>query len=414
MSSPSDDELDRLRTAGDDAADRFVTDLAARLGGLPALADALTAVTRWTDVGGAPPAGVPAEVVDFVNEPPPPPPAWIDDATIARAQALFQECRYAGLVVLACGSLPACYAQPNIADVLSASGRLLVDVRRRLHETVAFTSIVMTPGSLAPGGAGLKWIRKVRLMHAMMRPLKRADPAPYQTRIGDELADLLLRRRWSDAHLAPVNQVELGFVLLTFSWLALRGWERLGIALSERERGDYLRAWAWIGRQLGITDPLLCYVEERGAEAAAAEALYERIRERYELGTEAGQLLTAALGVIIVEQQSQALREMILPGMPPWLARVVAAALKWAPHFTEECAIAMSRGLIRRLTGLPTARQLRVGRSPLLYWLPGVLVSDSIRWRTKFRGQARSGGLYAALGRLIDASLAFDRASLRR
>ena len=414
MSLPSDDELDRLRIVGDEDADRFVDGLTARLGGIAALADALTAVTWWYDVGNAPPPGVPPEVVAFVREPPPPPPPWIDDAAIARAQALFQECRYAALVVLACGSLPACYAQPNIADVLSASGRLMVDVRRRLQETVAFTSIVMTPGSLAPGGAGLQWIRKVRLMHAMMRALKLATPVPRQRATGDDLADMLLSRLWSDAHLAPVNQVELGYVLLTFSWVALRGWKRLGIRLTDRERSDYLLAWAWIGRLLGVTDPLLGYVNDRGAEATGAEALFERIRGRYELGTEAGQLLTAALGVIVVEQQAQALRKMVLPALPEVLALAVAAALKWLPRFTEESAIAMGRSLMRSLAGLPTARQLRVGRSPLLYWLPGWLLVGSIHWPALRGRKARGSGVYAELGRLIDAAVAVPRESLRR
>lgn len=409
MPLPTREALDALRRAGDDDADRFVEALRAQPGGLARLADLLNLAVRWYDLRGAPPAGLPAEVVEFIRTPAPPPPDWLPAGAVERAQALFRDCRYAALVVLACASLPACYAQPHIADVLSASGRLVNGVRRRLQETVFFTSTVMTPGALEPGGVGHAWIRKVRLIHAMMRPLALADPGDYQQRTGDELADLLLRMRWRDPSLVPVNQTELGFVLLTFSWLTLRGWGRLRVDLSDAERNDFVLAWAWIGQLLGIRDELLPYVEDPARAAQGAEALYERIRAAYELGTEGGRLLAATLGVVFVEQQSAALRDAILPSLPQWLGDLLAAMLKAFPAAADAAAIAMSRSLVRQLAGRATADQLRVGRAPFLIWLPSWLLNQLVHFR-KLERQPR---VYAALGSYLEEFIDVRRDALR-
>ena len=420
MPSPDRADLERLRRTGDGPADQFVQRLQARLGGIDALANELNRLIGWYDLDRPPPGDLDAEVVEYVRDASPARPSWLSAGDVQAAQALFQDCRYAALLVLACASLPACYGQPHIAEVLSSSGRLVNGVRRRLQETVFFTSCVMTPGALEPGAAGQRWIRKVRLIHAMMRPITRANPKEGTARTGDRLADLLMRHEWTNPELEPVSQTELGFVLLTFSWLTLRGWRRLGIAMSPAEEAAFARTWAWIGELLGLRDELVAYARESGREVDGAEALYERIRLAYESGTEGGRLLAAALGVVLVEQQREALEKTIAPSLAAPLRAIVEWSLRNLPNHVEDIAIAMCRSLVRKLAGEPTARALRVGRAPFLLWIQGALLNDLVHWRGLARvtdpGFAASRGRRAqhAFGRSIDAATqAFARGALR-
>ena len=421
MPSPDRAALDLLRKAGDAPADQFVQQLQARLGGVDALATELNRLIGWYDLDRPPPEDLDAEVVAYVRDASPVRPAWLSAEDVRSAQALFQDCRYAALLVLACASLPACYGQPHIAEVLSSSGRLVNGVRRRLQETVFFTSCVMTPGALEPGAIGHRWIRKVRLVHAMMRPITRAHPTEGTARTGDRLADLLMRHEWKKPELMPVSQTELGFVLLTFSWLTLRGWRALGIRMAPAEEAAFVRTWAWIGQLLGLDERFTGYAREQGREVEGAREMYEAIRIAYEDGTEGGRLLAAALGVVLVDQQREALEKTIAPSLPAWLGAIVKWMLTNRPRHVEDIAIAMSRSMVRKLSDEPTSRALRVGRAPFLLWIQGEFLNDAVHWRGLSRAtdrapaiaSRRGGRAQHAIGRGIDlAANAFVRGAL--
>jgi hypothetical protein len=64
-----------------------------------------------------------------------------------------------------------CYAGYPGVKVLTFSRRLDHDAVRRVGETAQFVLAVMTPGSLHPGGRGIRKIQKIRLLHAAIRHL---------------------------------------------------------------------------------------------------------------------------------------------------------------------------------------------------------------------------------------------------
>lgn len=258
-----------------------------------------------------------------------------------QAQELFTQSLLTGLRVLGCASLPACYGHPGVALVLMGSGRLSVQVRRRLKEMILFLTKVMEPGSLNEGAApGSVWIRKVRFMHALMRWLTCAPGAGYEGLTDDKPSNVLLKLDWQrDA--TPINQVELAYVLLTFSWLLVRGFKLLGVRMNAAQRDAHIYTWAVIGHGLGIEAAL------RPREAGDAQKLFERIRDEFERGTEEGRLLTAALIVYVVIRQREAISEFLpslrRPGLR-WLVRLVKP-------FAEACLESLARTLVRDLAG---------------------------------------------------------------
>lgn len=374
MKLPDDTELEALRKLGDVEADPLM-DRIVRAHGIHALAALLDFLFRWKagTPFPSPCPGVPAGVVDMVEPfladsdlPADAVPGGIDWARIKRAQDFYQPYRLSGLMVLGCSSLPACYANPGVALVLMGSGRLSVQVRQRLSQTISFLSNVMTPGYLGPqkNAFGAQWIRKVRLMHALMRKLTLTNATPFGSLSEDKPSNVFLKHDWnrsSDAGVVPIDQLQLGFVLLTFSWLLVRGFSTLGVTMSEAQRDDHIYTWAVVGHALGIPPEL------RPLDAAGARDLFERIRARYERGTEEGRLLTAALVVYVVLRQHEAIAKFLPRRRPPWLQWLIGT---FKP-FAEGCLESLARTLVRDLAGTQTANRLWVARAPLLHWVVG-------------------------------------------
>jgi hypothetical protein len=294
-------------------------------------------------------------------------PEQVDWTRVQRAQALYQKYPMSGLMVLGCASLPACYAHPDIALLLTGSGRLAVQVTRRLKETIDFLQVVMTPGSLQNGGLGVKWIRKVRLMHALMRALVRHKASPSRGPAGAGLSSFLMSLDWEarpkgtkPQGTKPIDQVELGYVLLTFSWLLVRGFDKLSINLEETQQDDHIYTWAVIGHGLGIAGEAL-----RPRKASKARELFDEIRAAREEGTEQGRLLTAALVVYIVFAQQEQVKTL-----PAWMQSLYRSV----QPFADTCFQGLARTLIRSLAGKETAQRLWVPRAPLLHWLVGLVL----------------------------------------
>lgn len=309
--------------------------------------------------------------------------AAVDWARVERAQAGFQEFLMSGLMVLGCASLPACYVHPGVALILSGSGRLMVQVSRRLRETIDFLRVVMTPESLRKGGAGVRWIRKVRLMHALMRALTLADAAGFRHLAGGEKAsDYLLALEWRKrfAQRTPIDQVELAYVLLTFSWLLVRGFDELGIERSAAQQDDHIYAWAVIGHGLGIGEAL------RPLERSAARRLFEQIRAEREQGTEEGRLLAGALIVFIVMAQREQVR-LLLRDAAPWQQ----ALIRWVEPLLDPFFQSQARTLVRKLAGIVPAEKLWVPRAPFIHWLVGVLLRAGMKAIEMRSGRAEKG-----------------------
>jgi hypothetical protein len=270
-------------------------------------------------------------------------------------------------------SLPILYLHPGIAFTLAGTGQLLQHVRRRLEDTKAFTNAVMTPGALQPGGAGQLWIRKVRLMHALVRRMM----SPQQDADAQEKAkvdavsearrvyrDMRAQAKGGFTDKVPVDQIEMAFTLQSFAWAIVDGLRKMGWGMTQAEALHHVHAWSAIGYLMGIEKPLL----PAGPDAVReAEGLFCLIRDDLlERGDPfqpkpgdqddafmSGRLLVAAWITMLVEFQ----REWYPPplqhflGMFPWV---------------DEALQQLPRILIRHLCGTQAARSLRIGHAGLI------------------------------------------------
>jgi hypothetical protein len=376
-----------LSGTGDGDADRLVGRIMDRAGGsveqVAALEKLLLDLMTWRPRSPPPrPLGTAEELADAVAEflqPENPLPEWFDPTTdpqrIDRAQVFFGRYRLTALVILGSSSLPHCYCDREISATLISSGRLASQVTQRLADTADFLTAVMERGSLGPGGQGPAWIRKVRLMHALMRQLTLQNPNNHLKRDDNTLAGFLLRREWNKPDLMPIDQVELSFVLLTFSLVLLKGWQSLGITIDSQLQHDYLFTWAVIGHILGVHDELL----PRSAQTAMreAEALFTE-NKRSEPGTREGRLLIAALQVLLIEF---VLHDAQTFPLPRWLS--------WTRPILMCLARTLPRSLIRELIGSDTATALWVEPAPFLQRFPHWVLIRALALREKMRTQSR-------------------------
>lgn len=426
--------LDDLRAVGDPEAEPMLETLAQRHG-LMVLAALLDRLLRWDPAGPFPassqelPQAVIDKALEFLHKPGVLDGAMdgetggtIDWSRIYRAQMLFSQYLHSGLIVLGCASLPACYAFPGVALVLMGSGRLSVQVQRRLEDTSAFLTLVMSPGALEPpgedgqSGPGTLWIRKVRLIHALMRRLTLADPGEVGVTLAlEKPSHFLLNLDWKlecDRHgisnLMPIDQVELGFVLLTFSWLLVRGFGALRVPMTEQEMDDHIYAWAVIGHGLGIDRTL------RPLTATAASDLFDRLEAKYVQGTQEGRLLVAALIVYIIIRQYDAINEKLAALRKTWAGAIlrqpwVQGLIAWAKPFIKGCLESLARTLVRELAGAQIAGRLWVPRSPFIHWVVGRLFRIAMS-ALEYKGREwlmvqfrrRETGLPMAIGRQLE------------
>jgi hypothetical protein len=143
---------------------------------------------------------------------------------------------------------------------------------RRVGETAQFVLSVMAPGSLQPGGRGIRKIQKVRLLHAAVRHLITAS------------------RRWDLAgDGVPICQEDLAGTLMSFSAIVIDSLRKLGVRVGEDEAEDYYYRWRVIGQMLG-TDPAVI-----PPDLAAARTLTDLIARRNHRQSEEGIEMTRAL-----------------------------------------------------------------------------------------------------------------------
>jgi hypothetical protein len=305
-------------------------------------------------------------------------PAWIDRERLKRAQLAFVPHALRARIVLATCSLPVLYIDPEIAATLMRTGQLVLHVERRLEETQAFIDNVMTLPLDEPG-AGWQWLRKVRLMHAVMRVFAR-EGRPQPTCTVDPALDhealalepfsgplaVLKEHREAKGALAGVeiDQLELAFVFLSFSWVIVDGLARLGHPMPARQTDDYMYLWAAVGHMVGIETALLPGGPEM--PSACAGDLFKYLCDRHLHAPEPwdhalpglgeGRQLLAALLVILIQKQRERVPVGFHARLDHWSA--IERALQDLP-----------RVLMRRMLGLQIARRLRLTRAPLLHWI---------------------------------------------
>jgi uncharacterized protein (DUF2236 family) len=259
--------LDAARTRGDDLADATVAEVFTA-GDAGAVARLLATLMRDDQQPGA----LAPPVLDYLQQ---------TSGVIARSpepvaagERLFAEHGPEVLMLLCCYSLPSSYAARKGVQVLHRTAYLAKRPNRRLFETAQFIVDVLSPGGLGPSGRGVRTAQKVRLMHAAIRHLIRAD-----TSVPWDANDLGV----------PINQEDLLGTLMTFTWLILDGLSRLGIRLTPQEQQAYLETWLAVGQLMGIEPRLL---PQTVKDARDTTALIER---RQVAESPQGREMTAAL-----------------------------------------------------------------------------------------------------------------------
>ena len=278
------DLLDRMRREGDPLADATVRAVFDQ-GAVAAVNELMTTLVRNDDIPAGPWPPQLAEYLRISGTLPP----WADAALIRSGENVFLRYGLTSFGILACASLPECYVLRDVAAVLGTTQRLDAHARRRVFETAMMVLAVMDEGGLAPGGSGIRIVQKVRLMHAAVRHLILTTPPSAPAGPPASLADTLVAQRWPAARGTPLSQEDLAAVLLTFSYVMVRGWKHLGITLSPEETRAYLHSWNVVGHVLGIRDELLAH------DLDDAARLFEMIKRQRAADTPDGRALTAAI-----------------------------------------------------------------------------------------------------------------------
>jgi hypothetical protein len=279
--------LDRMRREGDPLADSTVKAVFEK-GEVRAVNDLLSRLVRNDGI----PAGPwPPQLDDYLRLSAQLP-SWADHALIRAGENVFLRYGLTSFGILACASLPECYVLRDVAAVLGTTQRLDAHARRRIFETAIMVLAVMAEGGLAPDGGGIRVVQKVRLMHAAVRYLILSPPTAAPSQPPGSLAETLLAQRWPAERGTPLSQEDLAAVLLTFSYVMLRGWTHLGIRLSPAETSAYLHTWNVVGHVLGIREELLAHDIEDAAR------LFDAIKRRRAADTPDGRALTAAVTAV--------------------------------------------------------------------------------------------------------------------
>ena len=269
--------LDRMRQTIDPSADAVARTIVEQ-NLHREVADMIKKRQMW-DADGEPSRLLPEDIRSYMKAASMLPP-WRDEAMVNEAEQFFLLYGLASSTLLACASLPQCYVMKFGTEVLAYTKFLQVEPTRRIRETAQMVMDVMVPGGLKPGGRGVRATMKVRVMHAIVRHMIMNDP-----RAVANPADPALKARFG----LPINQEDLVYTLMTFSYVVVEGFRTMGYQMTDRQREGYIHCWNIVGCLMGIREELL------PATFADAKQLFEAIQRRQHGQSEAGQKLTAAL-----------------------------------------------------------------------------------------------------------------------
>jgi hypothetical protein len=165
-------------------------------------------------------------------------PDFADRKLMQRATTFFEKNQTTIGIMLACYSLPYCYAGADGAKVLAMSQRIQNDTLKRLEETGEFLQIV-TKEENWHNGEAVRKILKVRLMHAAIRFFTEHHG------------------RWDLAWGKPVNQEDMAGTNGAFSYIVIRGMRKAGNAPTDADAEAYLHLWNVVSVIMGVDKELI-------------------------------------------------------------------------------------------------------------------------------------------------------------
>jgi hypothetical protein len=336
--------LDEVRQLGDPLADTAVRAIFEQ-GEIEAVNRLFGALLA----GRMPTADAPRSLVAFLDQTSTLP-AWADAQKLTVAERLAVDYGFLCAGVLYTSGLPTCYASRGIAAVLASTLRLEKPelMWRRLIETGQFVFNVSNTGGMRANGEGVRATQQVRLMHAAIRHLILTPPA-MSNAVGDApaLGRSLLAMEWDPSLGHPINQEELAWTLLTFSYCVLRALEQLGAVLSDEQKDAYVHLWRVVGHVLGVDARLQC------ADFAEAAALFGRLAPRVAAGTPEGRRLVSALVDFAAPVLAPSLmRALIRYHVGDSLAGFIGARADGAGRLLQSAVVATTRFAVERVTFL--------------------------------------------------------------
>lgn len=220
------------RWVWDDVADPLIADVIER--GDTAAVNA--ALRTWTKNGQALPAGLPADVRDFMEQARALP-AWADPGKLADS---FQFNTKRGLylgVLYGLGSGMMSTAIPHEARAVyhSKGG---ADMKDRISKTAKLGYDIGTQKAFAPDGEMIVTCVKTRMVHAAVRHL--LPQSPHWTATADQTV--------------PISQRDMMITwhsLASFSWQKMTAWN---LRISNAEAAGFLHSWQLTAHMLGIRD----------------------------------------------------------------------------------------------------------------------------------------------------------------
>ena len=377
--------LDGMRQVADPPADRVADDMCQR-GDHRVFAQLIKSRQVWQDNGEVSPLLAPdvRQYLTASNVLP----AWHDPALINRAENFFLLFGLSSATLLSCASLPECYVMKYGTEVLAFTKFLQADPARRIRETAQMVMDVMCPGGLVSAkgvGRGVHATQKVRLMHAIIRYMIQQDPGSRANPI-----DPALREKFG----APINQEDMVYTLMTFSYVVIEGYRHLGVPMNATARNAYVHCWNVVGSLMGIREELL------PADFEASRELFDRIQQRQHGESDAGRKLTRALLGVLEAPMPRVLkalpavltRELVghesadalgIAVAPPldrvvaWVALRFWAAAAWVLsrlNFSRPYRMAsefLHRRIMDHLGGLPGNAPFDIPPEFIEQWFPG-------------------------------------------
>ncbi|HEX4787247.1 MAG TPA: oxygenase MpaB family protein [Actinospica sp.] len=230
-----------LRLRGDEPADATIAALF-RDGQI----HQFNTLMRHFEVSGRqPPADLPPVARDYL-EATASAPDWVDWDVMETARMFFIDNNVHISTALSFAAMPACYALPHVAKLLSATHSLDYP-SNRMAATGQFTVYLMRPDAFEAGSRFIPAAQKVRLLHASIRHhLRRTDA-------------------WDEATWGvPICQQDMIGGQMIFSIQVLDALHMLGVHITAQEAQAYYYAWRVVGAMLGV--------DQDAAPATLAEA----------------------------------------------------------------------------------------------------------------------------------------------
>jgi hypothetical protein len=220
--------------AGDPLADAFVADFPA-LGHGKAMRMLKQACQDGIDAVPDAPASLRALFAQLDDTP-----AWLDLDVIDRDSAHIGRYTRQSGIVLGAASLVSGYANSAASRPLEMTGRYIENAGARTIEVGSWLVEVSSVGGLRRHSAGFELTVRVRTIHALVRAALRDDP------------------EWDlDAWGVPICQAFLGYTLIEFCLIPIRGMRAIGAPYLPQEEAAAYARWRYLGHLLGIDEALL-------------------------------------------------------------------------------------------------------------------------------------------------------------